>query len=360
MDEPVPVIDLIVVSYGHARFMDVLFASLAKLKYPRDKWRLHVVINKDRDGTLEAVRRLEQMNASILPKMMVHEPHANLGFAGGNNVAMIWSMRNGGDYVYLLNPDTEIMPDALDEAVKVAQVHSEAGSIQSLLVRGQNPNLINSWGNELHFLGFGYCGGDNDPIDKVSKEPKEITYASGAGVLIPVKTLEKIGLLDETLHSYHEDLDFGWRVLLSGQKNLLAPKSIVRHYYEFSRSIQKWEFMERNRIAVVLKNYSLPSVTVLLPAIFATDVAIWAFSVKGGWLKEKFRASCWFLKPSTWRYIINGRRQIRAIRRVPDWAMLRKFTWKIEYQELKSGWAEKIANPFWHALYVSYGVLIRW
>jgi hypothetical protein len=118
--------------------------------------------------------------------------------------------------------------------------------------------------------------------------------------------------------------------------------------------------MERNRIAVVLKNYSLPSVIVLLPAIFATDMAIWAFSVKGGWLKEKFRASCWFLKPSTWRYIINGRRQIRAIRRVPDWMMLKKFPYKIEYQELKAGLAEKIANPFWHALYVSYGVIIRW
>ena len=48
-------VDIIIVSWGHASYMDALFASLAKLDYPRDRWRLHVVINKDGDGTKEKV-----------------------------------------------------------------------------------------------------------------------------------------------------------------------------------------------------------------------------------------------------------------------------------------------------------------
>ncbi len=355
-----PKVDIIVVSWNHASFMDALFASLSKVDYPRDRWRLHVVINKDGDGTLEEVNRLGALYAQSLPQMVIHEPHANLGFAGGNNMAMVWAMRQGTDYVYMLNPDTEIQPQTLTEAIKVAQTMPDVGTVQSLLLRGDNPQQINSKGNALHFLGFGYCMGDHDSASSAPSQPVEVGYSSGAGVLIPVSILQTIGLLDETLHSYHEDLDFGWRVLLNGKKNYLAPTSRVIHKYEFSRSITKWRYMERNRWLVLLKNYRLATLVAMSPALLATDLAIWAFSVKGGWLKEKFFANLDLLKPSMWKYLLAAREQTARIRRVPDWYVLRRMVYKIEYQELKSGWAEKIANPFWKSLYVSYSFLIKW
>ncbi|MFA6160938.1 MAG: glycosyltransferase family 2 protein [Patescibacteria group bacterium] len=352
--------DVIVVSYDHALFFDNLLDSLSKVDYPRELWRLHIVINKDDDGTFEAVQRLRAKYSSELPELIVHEPHANLGFSGGNNLAIVWAMQRGAEFVYLLNPDTAVNPDFLTQVVAVAQSEKGVGSVQSLLLRGDNPQQINSRGNALHFLGFGYCIGDHESIEKAPTEVTDISYSSGAGVLLPVKVLEKVGLLDETLFSYHEDLDLGWRIMLAGYRNVLAPKSIVKHFYEFSRSISKWHWMERNRIAVVLKNYSFWTLLLMMPALVATDVAIWTFAVKGGWLKEKWKASIWFLKPSTWRYILNGRNQIRRTRRVPDWLIISRMTWKIEYQELKSGWAEKIANPFWKAFYVSYRLIVRW
>ena len=355
-----PLIDVIVVSYGHAKFMSKLFLSLSKVAYPRDRWRLHIVINKEGDGTLTAVHNLMIELNSNLPKTLIHEPHANLGFAGGNNLAIQWSIKNAGEYVYLLNPDTEIIEQALDESIKVALSDSSIGTVQSLLLRGDNPQQINSKGNAIHFLGFGYCLGDHDPVETAPTQVTDITYASGAGVLIPLKVMQEIGLLEDALHSYHEDLDFGWRVMLAGLRNVLAPKSIVIHHYEFSRSIAKWEFMERNRLLVMLKNYSLPTIIVLLPAIIATEAAIWAFSAKGGWLKQKWRASVFFLKPSTWSYLFGARLRVKAVRRVPDYVIFKRMTWKVEYQELKSGWAERIANPFWKLLYASYSFVIRW
>ena len=358
--ETQPLVDVIIVSWNHAKFMDALFASLSKLDYPRDRWRLHVVINKDGDGTLESVNRLREQYQVLLPEMHIHEPHANLGFSGGNNMAMTWAMRNGVDFVYLLNPDTEIMPDALTEVVRVATTERNVGVVQSLLLRGDNPEQMNSRGNALHFLGFGYCLGDHVSKDKAPTNPTDISYASGAAMLIPVKVLQEIGMLDETLHSYHEDLDFGWRVMLAGMRSILAPKSRVIHHYEFSRSIAKWELMERNRWLVVLKNYRLASLIVLLPALISTDAAIWAFAVKGGWLKQKFRANLALLRPSIWKYILSGREQIRRIRRVPDGLIFTRMAYRIEYQELKSGWAERIANPFWEAMYAGYLFIIRW
>ncbi len=355
-----PTVDLIIVSWDHAKFMDALFESLAKVTYPRESWRIHVVINKDGDGTLEEVRRKLTELQPKLPEVRIHEPHANLGFAGGNNYVMQWALQQKSDYIYLLNPDTEMMPDAIEEAIKVAKTEKLVGSVQSLLIRGDNQNQINSSGNALHFLGFGYAKGDHDPIEKAPIEPKAIGYPSGAGVLLPVKVLEEVGLFDETLFAYHEDLDLGWRIMISGRSNYIAPKSRVIHHYEFSRSISKWHLMERNRLLVVLKNYKLLTIILMLPALAATDMAIWAFAVKGGWLKQKFTASIFFLKPSTWSYLLKARERVSRTRRAPDFLILPRMTYKIEYQDLKSGLAERIANPFWGALYASYRFIINW
>ncbi len=353
-------VDVIIVSYDHARFFDNLLESLTAVTYPKNLWRLHVVINKDGDGTLEIVNRFKQERSSALPEVVVHEPHANLGFSAGNNLAIDWAMRQGAEYVYLLNPDTQVSPDFLEQVLQVARQEQNIGSVQSLLLRGQEPDQLNSRGNALHFLGFGYCLGDHDPVAKAPTVVTDIGYASGAGVLYPVEVLQEVGLLDETLFSYHEDLDLGWRIWLSGRRNVLAPKSVVKHFYEFSRSIAKWQWMERNRLIVLLKNYNFWSLVVLMPAIIATESAIWAFAVKGGWLKEKFKAMLWFFRPSSWKYILNGRDKIKRIRRVPDWLILRFMVSGIEYQDMKSGWAEKIANPFWRAMYVSARFIIRW
>ena len=353
-----PMIDVIIVSWNHAAYLPALFDSLRKVNYPESSWRLHLVINKDGDGSLEAAQSAKA-NLNNVSEFIIHQPHANLGFSGGNNLAITWSAQHGGEFVYLLNPDTTVDPDFLTNIIDTYQSQENVGSVQSLLLRGSKPEYINSFGNVLHFLGFGYCGGDMDVSSEAPSEPRVIGYASGAGVLYPQKVLAEVGLLDETLFSYHEDLDLGWRIMLAGYKNILAPKSIVYHFYEFSRSISKWMLMERNRWIVILKNYSFFTLLVLLPSLIATDVAIWTFSLKGGWFWQKVKAMLWFLKPSSWKYIINGRQRIKQIRKVKDAYILSHMSYKIEYQELRSGLAEKIANPFWKALYTATRIIIR-
>jgi len=350
-------LDVIIVSYNHAHFMTKLFKSLAKVQQDIP-WRIHLVINKEGDGTLEVAEALISELKDQLPEVKIHRPHANLGFAGGNNIVIDWAIKHNAKYIYLLNPDTEVFPNTFNEAIKVMDSNPNIGSIQSLLLRGNTPELVNSWGNSLHFIGFGYCGGDLAPIESAPQEVKTIGYSSGAGVLFSVDVLKKVGLLDEELFAYHEDLDLGWRIWIAGYQNLLAPKSKVKHYYEFSRSVQKWELMERNRIIVLLKNYSLFNLMLLSPVIIATDVAIWAFAVRGGWIKRKFKASIWFLKPSSWRYILSGRQKIKQIRRMPDRLIFPIMTYKIEYQELNAGLAEKVANLFWEVFYNMYRFII--
>lgn len=355
-----PFIDVIIVSYRHASFMDALFASLAGVSFPKNQWRLHVVFNDLEDGTDTAVARCREQYGDQLPEVRVYHPKKNSGFAGGNNLVMDWSRRNGGTHVYLLNPDTEPQSDFLQEALSVLSRSERIGAVQSLLIRAGDPPRLNSRGNALHFLGFGYCIGDQDPVETAPTEPMEIPYPSGAGVLIPHTVLDVVGRLDETLFAYHEDLDLGWRIWLSGRSVALAPKSRVIHHYEFSRSISKWKWMERNRWIVLLTHYKLATLLVMLPALISTEFAIWAFAVRGGWLGQKFRAMLWFLRPSSWKYLLATRERIARLRRISDAEILERMTWQIAYQEMRAGLAERVANVFWKSMYVGYRIMIKW
>src|SRR3989344_9253599 len=346
----VPTIDVIVVAWNRQRFMQALFEGLRRVDYPRESFTVHIVDNASSDGTADEVRRL--MNADGLPHIVLHENKANLGFAGGNNVIL---RSTTADYAFLLNPDAAFESSTLREVIAVAETHPTAGSVQPLLVLAERPDTINSIGNDIHFAGFGYCRGYGDPVSSAPTDVTPIAYASGASVLLRVSALRHVGLFDETLFAYHEDLDLGWRIFLAGYENLLAPKSVVRHHYEFSRSIQKWYWMERNRGIVLVKNYRLGTVALMLPALLVISCATWLFAIRGGWAKEKWRASTWFLVPSSWSYLWRARRDVQRLRKRSDREILQRFVSAITYQEVSSPFIEKIANP----LMAAYLAIVR-
>ncbi|MFH1838746.1 MAG: glycosyltransferase family 2 protein [Patescibacteria group bacterium] len=358
-----PFVDVIVVLWHSAPYTAALFNGLALLDYPKDRMAVHFVDNCPGDGSLDEVRRQQARFSNQpgqLPLIHIHEPGRNTGFSGGNNLAIRKSIEQGHKYSYLLNPDAEFESDALREAVAVAEQDENIGSVQSLLVLQQFPGEVNSSGNAIHYLGFGYCAGYHDKRVDIGLDTRAIAYGSGAGILYRNSVLKEVGLLDETLFAYHEDLDLGWRIMLAGYRNVLAPKSVVRHRYEFSRSISKWFWMERNRTAVVLKNYRLSTILLLSPLLAATEIAILAFAVKGGWWREKLRAMVWFLKPATWSYISRGRKHIDRIRKVPDILMLQIFTPHIAYQEFENDIVKKVANPLWKLNYQILKKVIKW
>jgi N-acetylglucosaminyl-diphospho-decaprenol L-rhamnosyltransferase len=357
---PLPRIAVVTVLYRCEKYMAGFFASLAEVDYARDRLELHLVDNSTGDGTLAAARRELDRLGARLPAVIVHEPGANVGFAQGNNLALRAIIARGNDYAFLLNPDATCEPGALREAVRVARATADLGSVQSLLVLGDRPEVVNTSGNHIHFLGFGYVGGYLDARAGVPAETREIAFSSGACVLLPVTALERVGLFDETLWLYHEDLDLGWRLRLAGLRNVLAPASVCRHHYEFSRSQSKWYWMERNRWIVVLKNYRLATVLLLLPAMLITDLGLVLMSAKAGWLGSKLRSLAWFLRPSAWSYLWRGRRAIARLRRVSDRELLRRFTAVIDYPDFRSPAVTYGIEPVWKLLLAILRMLVRW
>jgi GT2 family glycosyltransferase len=355
-----PRVAVVTVIYRCEKFMHGLLESIAAVDYPRDRLEFHLVDNGAGDGSLATARREIERLSGNLPPVVIHEPGSNVGFAAGNNLGLAAAIERGADYAFLLNPDATFERAALKEAVAVAEGGRNVGSVQSLLVLGGDPEVVNSSGNHIHFLGFGYVGGYLGARARVPAEPRDIAFSSGACVLLPLPVLKQVGLMDETLWLYHEDLDLGWRIRLAGFSNLVAPASVCRHHYEFSRAKSKWYWMERNRWIVVLKNYRLATLLLLLPALLIADCGLLLMAAKAGWLASKVRSLLWFARPSAWRYLRRGRRAVAAIRRVPDRELLRHFTAVIDYPDFRSPIVTKVIEPVWKVMLAILRALVRW
>jgi hypothetical protein len=343
---------IVIVTYNAERYLDDCFSSLEKMRKDGLEAEVIVVDNASRDRSSARVR-------AEWPWARLIENRENLGFAGGNNVGMRLALEAGADYVYLLNQDTEADPAFLVEAVKVAEADERIGAVQSLLLLSPDKDRINSTGNAIHFLGFGYCLDYRRPASSFRHAGlREIAYASGAGVLYRAAALAKAGLLDEQLFLYHEDLDLGWRIRLAGFQNVLAPHSVVYHKYEFSRSIAKYYYMERNRYVVLFKNLRAWSLLVLAPWLLLSEAALLVAAVRGGWWREKLKVYAYFLRPSAWRHIARGRAAVMLSREVSDREIVRLFVPAISYQEVAGPFTRYVANPCMTVLWAFLKLLI--
>lgn len=259
----------------------------------------------------------------------------NAGFAGGNNAALKKAMEQGFEYAFLINMDARAEKDCMERLMEMAEVHSEAAAIQPRIMLWPEKELINSLGNATHFLGFGYCDkyrqSFNPELDNVIRD---ISYASGAGVLFRLSVLKEVGLFDEKFWMYNEDQDICLRLWLNNQRTIIAPSAVVYHEYEFSRSIAKYYWMDRNRLLVLLKHCRLATLFFLLPALLIMEGGTMLFSLKTGWFKEKIKVWGYFVWPLNWVYISKARRETQALRRVSDRQFTRLFSGRIWYQEV--------------------------
>lgn len=332
-------IAVVIVNYNGINFLEPLFQSLDKQAYPRDKYRIIVVDNASTDGSLEWLR-----NSPLDIEFI--ENKENFGFARGNNIGIKDAIERGADYVYLLNQDTEVSPDFLIHAIKAIESNSRVGSAQSLLLLHPEINLINSDGNIIHYLGFGYCGNYREGVEKATAGVfKKIAYGSGAGILYKTEALQKVGLFDKDLFMYHEDLDLGWRLRMAGYENILATRSVVYHKYDFSRSIKKYYWMERNRYIVLFQNYKCLTIILILPALIFMEIGLFIFSLLGGWWNEKIKVYKFFLNPCCWFKIFKKRFQRQCERKAKDKEIIKYFSGKIEFQEVANPVLIYFVNP---------------
>ncbi len=343
---------VIIVNYNGQNYLPALLTSLFKFWPQTVKQEIIVVDNASGDNSVDWLK-------ANYPQVIILANQENYGFAKGNNLGLKYALSQGDDYAMLLNQDTIVTAGYLDKLAEALAADKAVAAVQPKILLYPQTQLLNSLGNVIHFLGFGYTSGHRQ-ADFFSSEPKEVNYCAGAACLIKLAVLEKVGLFKEELFMYHEDLDLGWRLSLAGYKNVLAPQAIVYHQYEFSRSIKKYYFMERNRLMVMLENYRLATLLLILPAWLVMEAGLLLFAFTSGWLMEKLKVYGYFFSLKVWREILVQRRLTQAQRRLPDRAIVSKFSGLIANQEVKHFLVDKAANPLFNLYWQLIKRLIFW
>ncbi len=284
----------------------------------------------------------------------------NAGFAGGNNAALKRVVAGEYRFAFLVNMDTTLEARCLEELMKAGKEFPQAGAVQARIMLAQAPDRLNSLGNETHFLGFGYCKGYNDLYTPhPGDNGREMAYPSGAAVLLSVAALRRVGLFDEEMWMYNEDQDLGWRMWLAGYACVLAAHAVIYHNYEFSRSIAKYYWMDRNRLIVIFKNYHLLTLLLIAPGLLVMECGLALFSLQSGWWKEKLNVWKYFLSLKHWRYILRERHRIQSARLIKEKKIARLITGRIWYQEIADV-KLKLINPVFELYWRLIRVVMCW
>jgi GT2 family glycosyltransferase len=351
-------IAIIIVIYNGEAYLRDCFNSLDRINYPRDLLKIILVDNASVDHSLDLIKRYTKKNPERYEIILNKK---NLGFAAGNNIGIKWALDRDFDYIYLLNQDTIVDPDFLIEATKALDSDNQVGAAQSLLMLWPEKDKVNSLGNNLHFLGFGYAGGHQSSVTSHQfGMNKEIAYTSGAASLWQISALKEIGLFDDKFYMYHEDLDLGWRLRLAGYKSVLAAGSVIYHKYSFSKSIKKYYWMERNRFICLLTNYKIATLILILPAFLIMEAGLFVFSFINGFWGEKIKCYFWIINPWHWPYLVKRRFQIIKIRKAKDHEVVRLFTGKIEFQEINNPILKYFVNPIFNLYWLLIKKIVKW
>jgi GT2 family glycosyltransferase len=324
-----PKIVVLIVTWNAVRLGHTagLLASLRAVTYPA--WSLFVGDNGSTDESAAVFAEF--------PGATVIRFGENLGFAEANNWLAKFAIEAGFDYAYLLNQDCVVEPDFLQPAIAMAEADRSIGAVQSRILLHDDPARLNTIGNAIHFLGFGFSLGSGRPVTEFPREAwngRDIAYASGAGMLVRLDVVRRLGLFERDFFLYHEDLDFGWQLRLVGMRSVTAYDSVVRHKWTFSKAPAKFYWLERNRWLVVLENYEATTLFLLTPALVAFELGILGHAAKAGFLREKLRVYGEFCRWSTWQAMLERRRRKQRRRTVRDRRIFDVLTGVIETPEI--------------------------
>ena len=259
---------------------------------------LIVVDNNPGDGSAEAVRELA-------PQARIVRMGRNTGFAGGCNAGAEVA---SGELLVVLNPDAAPQP-GFGEAIRRPWIEGRGWAAWQALVADGEGRCVNSAGNPMHFTGIVWAGGHGRPI-AAAPAAGEVTTASGACLAIPLSNWRRLGGFPAEFFMYHEDGDLSIRLRMEGGTVGIEPAAVVLHDYEFGANAEKWFWLERNRLALVVRTFPGALLALLAPALLATELALLPVSARGGWGRQKLRANIAFL-----RWLPRLLRERRAIQR---------------------------------------------
>lgn len=250
-DTHAPLVSVIAINYDHPEVTCQMLDSLRKITYPNIE--IIVVDNASPNDDPSVI-------PAQYPEVRFIGLEKNLGFAGGNNVAIRHSK---GKYILLLNNDTEVTPGFLEPLVEKFEANPEIGVISPKIRFHHSPEIlqftgitpINRFTGRSKGLGFGVK--DEGQFE----QDAESAYGHGAAMMVPRAVIGKVGLMADIFFLYYEELDWCQRIRQAGLKVYYVHNSLVYHKESISTgkmSPTKIYYMNRARLLYMRRNVRQP------------------------------------------------------------------------------------------------------
>lgn len=230
---------------------DVINCVQSLQKSKNNSYKIVIVDNNSTDDSVAQFRRQ-------LPNINMIQNETNLGFSGGCNVGIRYALERGADYIWLLNPDTLVYEDTLDELLKCARGSVRAGIVGAAIYNMRDHDELQTWGGGLVNINTGKAG--------LVEKHGWIDYISGACMLIPSRVFMDVGMLDDGYFMYWEDADFSMRVKRAGYALLVAANARILHKESstYRNLTRKAEYMAASSVRFFKLYAKYPVLTVLV------------------------------------------------------------------------------------------------
>ena len=264
---------VVIPNYNGIRYLKNCLLSLQKCE--GEDFEVIVVDNGSTDGS-------DLLPDSLKLNVRLIKLNENTGFAHAVNVGI---REAKGEYVILLNNDTEVESGFVLKLTEALKKNRKAFSASAMMVDMNNREVLDGAGDYYCALGWAFAYGKGKKTEECDKGRKIFSSCAGACIYDKAK-LEITGLFDELHFAYLEDVDLGYRARIAGFDNIYEPAAVVYHagsgfsgsrYNEF-----KIKLSSRNSVYLILKNMPILQLIINLPFIvFGYLIKTLFFVLKG-------------------------------------------------------------------------------
>jgi GT2 family glycosyltransferase len=247
-DQPrFPIVSIVIPHWNGKSHLAACFDALRRQTYPH--LEVLLVDNASTDGSGDFTQ-------AHYPEVKLIQLDRNYGFTGACNAGIRAAQ---GQYVALLNNDTEADPHWVEALVRAFERHPDVGFLASKMLLFDKRDHLHTAGDYYGVDGWpGNRGAWQKDQGQFDRESYVFSACAGASVY-KKRMLDEIGLLDDSFFFSMEDIDLAWRAQLAGWRCLFVPEAVVYHKLSATGGGVTSSFYDgRNAFYVLVKNYPGP------------------------------------------------------------------------------------------------------
>lgn len=262
------------------------------------------------------------------PAIKITYNSKNLGYTKAHNLLLKELIKEGHQYIFLLNNDTIVSSNSIRYLEGNFQKF-KADMVSCKMIKYHNQQLMDNAGHKILSSGEIIPIGHNETIENYKSSFENIGACAGSA-LYSTEMLKDIGLFDEYFETGYEDAELGLRAFIAGYKCHYEPKAIFQHkigqslkkVFDYNHALKTqlnifYTYLKLVHWQVIMINI-IPWIIRLLMITFISII-----SLRFKYLKILYHALCRILCKDLKR-ILKARKESKRLRRIPWWRLLMK------------------------------------